>query len=147
MNSTVFVDTVSATPPVNLENPLALIALVVDDSMLIRHTVCRFLEERGFVTEMAGNGMEALEVLQKLLPDVIITDLNMPKMDGNELIDRLKSSPATAAIPVIVLKGKNSKSDLAYDPRAEVAIFKDIEIIPQLEQALKSALEKKAPAN
>ena len=50
-------------------------ALVVDDSMLIRHAVCRFLEERGFAVESATNGVEALEVLTTFFPDIIITDL------------------------------------------------------------------------
>ncbi len=47
-------------------------ALVVDDSMLIRHTVCRFLENRGFEVQSASNGLEALEVLASHLPDIII---------------------------------------------------------------------------
>ena len=57
-------------------------ALVVDDSMLIRHTVCRYLEERGFAVETAANGQEALETLKRLQPDLIITDMHMPKMGG-----------------------------------------------------------------
>ena len=55
------------------------IALVVDDSMLIRHTVCRYFEERGCRVESATNGEEALAMLQELRPDIIITDLQMPK--------------------------------------------------------------------
>src|SRR5256885_1981579 len=84
------------------EKPVARVALVEDDSMLIRHTVCRFLEDRGYAAEAACNGQEALEMLKTLLPDVIITDLQMPKMDGNQLIEKLKTSAKTAKIPVIV---------------------------------------------
>ena len=47
---------------------MPLLALIVDDSMLIRHTVCRFLEERGFVVESAANGREALEALERMIP-------------------------------------------------------------------------------
>ena len=65
---------------------MSLVALVVDDSMLIRHTVCRFLEERGFTVESATNGQEALEALKRIRPDIVITDMQMPKMDGSELI-------------------------------------------------------------
>jgi len=54
---------------------MSLVALVVDDSMLIRHTVCRFLEERGFTVESASNGQEALEELKRAQPDIIITDI------------------------------------------------------------------------
>src|SRR5438067_2619601 len=131
-----------AYPPQDLERFVPRVALVVDDSMLIRHTVCRFLEERGFAAEAASNGVEALEILKTVLPDVIITDLQMPKMDGNQLIEKLKASAKTAHIPIIVLKGKNSINDAEYDPRADIAIFKDIDIVPSLEKALKVTIEK-----
>ncbi len=81
------------------------VALVVDDSMLIRHTVCRFLEERGFTVESAANGIEALAVLDTITPDLILTDLQMPKMSGMELIAELRSRPASAGIPIVVLTG------------------------------------------
>jgi CheY-like chemotaxis protein len=73
-------------------------ALVVDDSMLIRHTVCRYLEERGFTVETATNGQEALEAIKRLLPDLIITDMQMPKMGGAELITALKSNAESIKI-------------------------------------------------
>ena len=113
------------------------VALVVDDSMLIRHTVCRYLEQRGFAVESATNGKEALDLLQTVLPDVIITDLMMPKMDGNELISQLKSKPQTAEIPVVVLAGRSSAE---AKPQADYVIFKDIGIEAQLQKALVTAL-------
>src|SRR5437588_12628201 len=64
------------------KNVQSLTALVVDDSMLIRHCVCRFLEEHGFSVESATNGQEALEALQRVMPDLIVTDMQMPKMGG-----------------------------------------------------------------
>src|SRR5262249_29127176 len=88
---------------------MARVALVVDDSMLIRHAVCRFLEERGFAVESATNGQEALGMVGTFLPDLIITDLMMPKMDGDELIRRLKAMPETAKIPIVVLAAKKSQ--------------------------------------
>jgi CheY-like chemotaxis protein len=118
---------------------MPLIALIVDDSMLIRHTVCRFLEERGFSVESASNGQEALEALERVNPDLIITDMQMPKMDGGELIDALKSHPQTATIPVIVLAGKRSGVEKTEE-RADFAIFKDIDIEEQLAKALQVTL-------
>jgi CheY-like chemotaxis protein len=118
---------------------MPLIALIVDDSMLIRHTVCRFLEERGFSVESASNGQEALEALERVNPDLIITDMQMPKMDGGELIDALKSHPQTATIPVIVLAGKRSGVEKTEE-RADFAIFKDIDIEEQLAKALQVML-------
>jgi CheY-like chemotaxis protein len=119
---------------------MARVALVVDDSMLIRHTVCRFLEERGFAVESATNGKEALEILKTVLPDLIITDIQMPKMDGTELITNLKESPQTSNIPIVVLQGRKTSSDTSTEMRANYTIYKDIEIVAQLDRALVVAL-------
>ena len=107
--------------------------------MLIRHTVCRFLEERGHSVEAATNGEEALPIVQRIKPDIIITDMQMPRMSGTEFITALKAQPETANIPIIILAGKNSGFD-ANEQRANFAIFKDIDIETQLEKALEAAL-------
>jgi CheY-like chemotaxis protein len=111
------------------------VALVVDDSMLIRYTVCRSLEERGFTVESATNGVEALQILDRIHPDVIITDMQMPKMSGSELITALKKNPATANIPIIIVAGRASGFD-ETEKRANFAIYKDIDIQCQLGKAL-----------
>ena len=118
---------------------MSAVALVVDDSMLIRYTVCRFLEERGFAVESATNGAEALEVLTRVRPDLIVTDMQMPKMSGGELISALKSKPETAKIPIIIVAGRGSGFDQS-EKRADFAIYKDIDIEGQLEKALKAVL-------
>jgi CheY-like chemotaxis protein len=117
------------------------VALVVDDSMLIRYTVCRFLEERGFQVESATNGLEALQILERLHPDLIVTDMNMPKMSGKALIDAVKSNPETASIPIIIVAGRASGFD-EKENRANFAIYKDIDIQGQLEKALDVAMAK-----
>ena len=116
------------------------LVLVVDDSMLIRHTVCRFLEEQGFNVESATNGVEALEMLKSIQPDIIITDLQMPKMDGPRLIDVLKSKPDTASIPIVILAGKQQPAENQSENRARFVIFKDIDLEAQLHRALESVL-------
>jgi len=122
---------------------MPVVALVVDDSMLIRHTVCRFLEERGFAVESATNGQEALESLKRVRPDIVITDMQMPKMGGSELITALKGNPAMANIPIVIVAGKQSGFERT-EKRANFAIFKDIDIEDQLAKALQVLLE--APA-
>ncbi len=107
--------------------------------MLIRHTVCRFLEERGHSVESASNGEEALAIVKRMRPDIVITDMQMPRMGGSELITALKSLPETATIPVIIVAGKNSGFE-AHEHRANFAIFKDIDIEAQLEKALEAVL-------
>ncbi len=116
------------------------VILVVDDSMLIRHTVCRFLEERGFVVESATNGAEALDVLSAITPDLIITDLSMPKLDGSGLITEFKKRPDHRATPIIVLAARQSTKEPINEARADAMIYKDIDIAEQLDAALLKVL-------
>ena len=117
------------------------VALVVDDSMLIRHTVCRYLEERGWSVESASDGREAVKVLGTMRADLIVTDMSMPGMTGTELITELKQNPGTATIPIIILCGRNSEREArANESRAQCAIFKDIDILAQLDHAVDRAM-------
>jgi two-component system, chemotaxis family, chemotaxis protein CheY len=114
--------------------------LVVDDSMLIRHAVCRFLEGHGFSVEAATNGAEALEMLGSLTPALIITDLSMPKMNGRQLIDAVKARPAIANIPIAILSTKRSNAELNADNLGDYLIFKEIDLVEQLQRVLELAL-------
>jgi len=109
--------------------------------MLMRYTVCRFLEERGYTVESATNGVEALEVLTGMKPDLIVTDMQMPKMSGGELISALKANPETAAVPIIIVAARASGFDES-EKRANFTIYKDIDIEKQLGKAL-AALPKR----
>lgn len=111
-------------------------ALVVDDSMLIRHTIGRFLQERGFQVELAANGREGWEAARRLLPSLIITDLQMPLMSGHELIDRLRECPDTATIPVVVLTGQPGTCGPLATGHARFFVSKDIDIEQQLDRAV-----------
>lgn len=111
--------------------------------MLIRHTVCRFLEAHGFTVESASNGQDALEVLKRIRPDVVITDMQMPKMSGTEFITALKAQPETVGIPIVILAGKQSGFE-KKEKRANFAVFKDIDIEDQLGKALTTVLGEKA---
>jgi two-component system, chemotaxis family, chemotaxis protein CheY len=114
---------------------MPLLALVVDDSMLIRHTVCRSLEKRGFQVETASDGAAALEALNGIQPDVIFTDMQMPRLTGQELIDALKTNTKTAQIPIVVLAAKPLSGDIP-ETRAHSVIYKDVNIDEQLKQVL-----------
>ena len=120
--------------------------LVVDDSMLIRHTVCRYLEGIGYTVEAATNGQEALDLLQdgEYQPDLIVTDMQMPKISGSELITALKEKPATREIPIVILAGKKTSTDEPQETRANYTIYKDIDIEVQLKKALAAALSSPA---
>jgi CheY-like chemotaxis protein len=114
---------------------MELFALVVDDSMLVRHTVCRFLEERGFAVTAVSNGQEAIEEVEHLRPSLIVTDIKMPKVDGSQLITALKGNPETAKIPIIIVAGRQSGFD-RIEKRADFVIYKDIDVESQLVKAL-----------
>lgn len=120
------------------------VALVVDDSMLIRYTVSRLLEKQGIAVECAGNGLEALEIMTRIRPDMIVTDLQMPKMTGQELIAAVKSQPETAKIPVIVIASRAGASP-GSEKLADFFVYKDIDIEDQLAKAL-AALRGKPKA-
>ena len=114
---------------------MGFVALVVDDSMLVRHTVCRFLEERGFTVTAVSNGQEAIEKVQHLRPDLIVTDIKMPKVDGTQLITALKGTPQTANIPIVIVAGRQSGFERT-EKRADFVIYKDIDVESQLLKAL-----------
>jgi len=115
------------------------VALVVDDSMLMRYAVCHLLEQRGFAVESASNGEEALEVLTRVQPALIITDMVMPKMSGSEFITALKSKPETVGVPIIIVAYKAGGFDQS-EKRANFSIYKDIDIEAQLAKALDAVL-------
>uniref|UniRef100_A0A7C2S6Z1 diguanylate cyclase n=2 Tax=Thermoanaerobaculum aquaticum TaxID=1312852 RepID=A0A7C2S6Z1_9BACT len=77
--------------------------LVIDDSHLARALVVRALTQAGFEVLEAADGVEGAVAAFRTLPHVVLTDLEMPTMDGNQLLRLLKSDPATASIPVIIL--------------------------------------------
>jgi CheY-like chemotaxis protein len=79
--------------------------LVVDDEFLITDILVDALEEEGFRVLTASNGRKALEVLDKEVPALVMTDFMMPLMNGLELARAIKANPDWAQIPVILLSG------------------------------------------
>ena len=86
--------------------------LVVEDSKAIRSMIRVSLEEGGdFFAVEAGNGFEALKTLPTRRFDLIITDINMPDINGLELIGYVKSNPAYRDIPFIIVSTEKSEED------------------------------------
>ena len=91
-------------------------ALLVDDDEMVRRSVRQALEPIGWKVTEAENGQVAVEVLATARPEVIILDLMMPKMDGFEFLDELRSRPDWQDIPVVVITAK----DLTEKDRARL---------------------------
>ena len=77
--------------------------LGVDDEPEILKMVAKIMEARGHRVTLARDGQEALDAVVRDRPDVMILDLNLPKMDGFEVCKQLKTDPGTKAIPIVML--------------------------------------------
>lgn len=86
--------------------------LAIDDSPTIRKFLTLALSSKGFRVVSAVDGMQALEIIGKDTFDLIITDLNMPNVDGFELIQTLRSEVPYKDIPIIVLSSISSQEDI-----------------------------------
>jgi CheY-like chemotaxis protein len=84
--------------------------LIVEDDPNMREILCRQLEKDNLRTIEVENGYQALEAIANEVPQLIISDLMMPEMDGFELIDRLREHEQWCSIPVIVLTAKELTS-------------------------------------
>ncbi|MEE4358469.1 MAG: response regulator [Desulfococcaceae bacterium] len=93
----------TAAGPLN-EKPLAV--MIVDDSVSIRQVVSRLIEEQGWKVKTAKDGMDALEKLGETKPDIIILDIEMPRMNGYELLSTLGTEPEYRDIPVVMLTSR-----------------------------------------
>jgi CheY-like chemotaxis protein len=87
------------------------VILVVDDSATVRKFVAASLNMKGFRVVTAGDGIEALELMPSEKFDLIITDLNMPDMDGYQFIRTVRETPEFRQIPIIVLSSMTDLKD------------------------------------
>jgi len=85
--------------------------LVVDDELHIRNILKFQLEKNGYLVILAENGEEALQMVRKESPDLVILDLMMPKMDGFEVCKRIRENYQTTQIPIIMLTAKSDLPD------------------------------------
>lgn len=86
--------------------------LIVEDDPAIRQNLQRLLRLEGFSTEVAENGLEALEKLADQLPDLVLSDVSMPGMDGQQLLSELRSQPRTADLPFILLTAMADRASI-----------------------------------
>ncbi|MBI1867098.1 MAG: response regulator [Methylocystis sp.] len=92
--------------------------LTVDDSRTMREMLLLALSEAGFSVLQAEDGVHGLEVLETALPDVIVTDINMPRLDGFGFIEGIRRHHKHRAVPILVL---TTESDVQKKDRARRA--------------------------
>jgi CheY-like chemotaxis protein len=110
--------------------------LVVDDNQDIRDAVVELLQIEGYLVRGARDGSDALEVLAQETPDLIVLDMNMPRMDGREFLERQRQDRRCAGVRVIIMSANGEPSDLS--PAA--FIQKPFEF-PRLLQAVEQVTE------
>ena len=100
--------------------------LLVDDDPRLIHIVSLYLQVQDIEVSTAGDGEQALEMLSRGLPDLLITDVMMPVMDGLTLCRRVRGLPGGGTLPIIVFTALDSDGDLrdARDAGADQVITK-----------------------
>ena len=86
-----------------------LVALVVDDSLSARRSLAEFVKDIGYDVRMARDGIEALEVIEMKKPDIILVDLEMPRMNGLEMTSHVRSKNETKDIPIIMITSRSTE--------------------------------------
>ena len=83
--------------------------LVVDDSVTVRKVTSRFLERQGFNVAVAKDGIDAIEILQDMTPDMILLDIEMPRMDGFEVATQVRHNNRLKQIPIIMITSRTGE--------------------------------------
>lgn len=85
--------------------------LLVDDEPGLREAVQAYLEDSGFIVDVAGNANEGWDLLEQKLPDLVIADIMMPQVDGYQFLKRIREDPRFKALPVVFLTARGMTGD------------------------------------
>jgi chemosensory pili system protein ChpA (sensor histidine kinase/response regulator) len=102
---------ISETEPALLPEAIAPalpLVMVVDDSLTVRKITGRLLEREGYQVITAKDGLDALEQMNGILPDALLVDIEMPRMDGFDFSTRIREDARTAAIPIIIISSRTA---------------------------------------
>jgi DNA-binding response OmpR family regulator len=110
--------------------------LVVDDDPVIQKLLEVNFQMEGYDVATAGDGVEALASVAAERPDAVVLDVMMPKIDGIEVLRRLKADPATSTLPVLLLSARAQASDIAdgLDAGADAYMTKPFDPVDLLER-------------
>ena len=88
--------------------------LIAEDEVDIAETLQSYLEWAGYSVILAFDGREALHKLTEIAPDLLLTDMMMPRMDGSELIREIRATPSLRHIPIITMSAQQRPTDLPF---------------------------------
>jgi CheY-like chemotaxis protein len=108
--------------------------LVVDDEPVVVEIAKRKLKERGYEVATAADGIEALDELKKKIPDLILLDIQMPRMNGYTFIMEKSKNPTYAPIPVIVLTAYGEMEPLFKRHGVKAYLLKPLKLQELLDQ-------------
>ncbi len=103
--------------------PAPRLVMIVDDSLTVRKVTSRVLAREGYEVASARDGVEALEQMQELVPDALLVDVEMPRMDGFELTRRVRADARLAHLPIIMITSRNADKHLGHAKEAGVDAF------------------------
>jgi two-component system response regulator MprA len=102
--------------------------LIVEDDSRVQQILSLALDPEGYEIKLAGNGREALDILQGWLPDLIILDLVMPEMDGWSFRAQQLAQPRAAAIPILIITGLDPLADKVEQLQATATLAKPFSV-------------------
>lgn len=122
---------------------MPLTILVVDDDLGTRLSIGDYLELSGYTVIMADDGQQALDMVEEYHPDLIVTDIVMPKMNGYELVRRVRQQPGKRLLPVILLTARTKTQEriLGYQSGCDLYLPKPFEL-EELAAAIRNLLER-----
>jgi chemosensory pili system protein ChpA (sensor histidine kinase/response regulator) len=97
--------------------------MVVDDSLTVRKITGRLLARENYHVLTAKDGVDALEQLQEVIPDVMLVDIEMPRMDGFDLTRNVRNDPRLAGIPIIIISSRTADKHRKYGDEIGVNVF------------------------
>jgi chemosensory pili system protein ChpA (sensor histidine kinase/response regulator) len=103
-----------ATPEPSVPAARAAVIMVVDDSLTVRKVTQRLLEREGYRVILAKDGVDALEHLQETIPDLMLVDIEMPRMDGFDLTRNIRGNASTKAVPIIMITSRTADKHRNY---------------------------------
>ena len=119
------------------QRPLQTLAMVVDDSITMRKVTSRVLEGHNFEVITAKDGIDATEQMQERIPDLLLLDIEMPRMDGYGVAEHVRSDPRLKHIPIVMITSRSGQKhrDRATQAGANAYLtkpYKESELLSQV---------------